>query len=136
MHIRDGLKAIRHIVMSGAKYVALNSYPSSGNSRENLTRSSDRNILSPNSSFDCHRQNYCRLGAITTGRFYLNNINCYPFNFPSNKALLIQPSHRTFPMDHDEIHIYPIDDELKRIVEQYDRACLSDDEDQISLRNK
>jgi hypothetical protein len=41
-----------------------------------------------------------------------------------NKAILVQLSHASFSHEQDEMHIYKIDDEFKKIVEQYDEACL------------
>lgn len=69
------------------------------------------------------KKDYCKLGQIKDGGFYANNINCPPFNFPVNKAILIQPSHVQLKMEPDEIHIYEIDEELKEIIKKYDKAC-------------
>ena len=100
MNIRNGLKAVQNVINSDAKYFAVSSYPA-----------------------NCSLVNFCRLGNITDGNYYTNNINCYPFNFPISKALVIEQSHTHFPDGTDELHIYPIDSELKAIVQQYDNAC-------------
>ncbi|CAF4014508.1 unnamed protein product, partial [Rotaria sp. Silwood1] len=123
MHIRNGLKAVRNVVMSGAKFFALSTYPPNGKSSAPNTRSIGNNEPLPLTPTGCVNKNYCTDGAITDGGWYQNNINCYPFNFPLNKAILVQPSHAKFPMEHDEMHVYKIDDELKKIVQQYDKAC-------------
>ncbi|CAF0799154.1 unnamed protein product [Rotaria sordida] len=124
MHIRNGLKAVRNVIRSGGKYFALSSYPPNGKSSASNSRSIDKNEPLPKQPLDCATKNYCKLGAIKEGDVYGNNINCYPFNFPLNKAILVQPSHEKFQIEYDEIHIYKIDDELKQIVEQYDNACI------------
>ncbi|CAF2344823.1 unnamed protein product [Rotaria sp. Silwood2] len=124
MHIRNGLKAVRNVIRSRAKYFALSSYPPKREFSTNTTRSINNKKSLPKQPLDCVSQNYCKLGAIKEGNVYGNNINCYPFNFPLNKAILVQPSHQTFYMEYDEIHIYKIDEELKQIVEQYDNACI------------
>jgi hypothetical protein len=124
MHIRNGLKAVRNVIMSGAKYFAVSTYPPNGKSSAPNTRSIGKNESLPLAPLECSNQHYCKMGLIKDGGLYRNNINCYPFSFPLNKAILVQPSHTIFPMnDPDEIHIYKIDDELKRIVAQYDNAC-------------
>jgi hypothetical protein len=109
--------------MSGAKFFAVSTYPPNGNSSASNTRSLEKNESLPFMPIDCIHQSYCALGGIKDGETYFNNINCYPFNFPLNKAILVQPSHATFFEEPDEIHIYKIDEELIKIVEQYDRAC-------------
>ncbi|UJR21389.1 hypothetical protein I4U23_024480 [Adineta vaga] len=124
MHIQNGLKAVRNVIMSGAKFFALSSYAPYGRSSEKSTRSIGKNESLPQTIPNCGSVDYCKLGQIKDGGMYSNNINCYPFNFPLNKAILLQPSHYKFPIDTDEMHIYMIDDELKRIVAKYDTACL------------
>ncbi|CAF3406291.1 unnamed protein product [Rotaria socialis] len=124
MHIRNALKAVRNIIQSGAKYFALSTYPPNDKSSAENKRSIDKNESLPRQPLGCETKNYCQLGAIKEGDVYRNNINCYPFNFPLDKAILVQPSHEKFQMEPDEIHIYIIDDELKQIVEQYDKACI------------
>jgi hypothetical protein len=124
MHIRNGLKAVRNVVLSGAKYFALSTYPAVSEHSVKIVRSIESNNSLVNVSIQCQTKDYCQLGAISDGGFYTNNINCHPFNFPLSKALLIQPSHQTFPIESDQIHIYPIDDELKNIVKRYDQACV------------
>lgn len=123
MHIQNGLKAVRNLVMSGAKYVALSSYPPPTKAERNPSRAIDKNESLPRIPPECAMNNYCQLGSIKDGSFYHNNINCAPFNFPLNKAILVQPSHQVFKIELDEMHIYPIDEELKQIVQEYDRAC-------------
>jgi hypothetical protein len=123
MHIRNGLKAVRNVVMSGARFFAVSSYPPYGKGSGSNTRSIGNNESLPLVPSECQNRNYCVLGKIQDGALYENNINCPPFNFPLNKAILVQPSHSKFYRDRDEIHIYEIDDELKKIVEQYDKAC-------------
>lgn len=123
MHIRNGLKAVRNVILSGAKYFALTSYPPNGKSSAANTRSIGKNESLPAKPIGCETKDYCKLGQINDGSFYANNINCPPFNFSLNKAILIQPSHVQFKMESDEIHIYEIDEELKQIVKQYDKAC-------------
>lgn len=124
MHIRNALKAVRNVIKSGAKYFALSTYPPNDKSSADNRRSINKNEPLPKQPLGCATKNYCQLGAIKEGDVYRNNINCYPFNFPLDKALLVQPSHEKFQMESDEIHIYKIDDELKQIVEQYDKACI------------
>jgi ubiquinone/menaquinone biosynthesis C-methylase UbiE len=123
MHIKNGLKSVQNIIRSGAKFFALSTYPPNGTSSASKTRSIEKNETLPLMPAECNSKNYCTLGEIKDGGTYPNNINCYPFNFPLAKAILVQPSHATFFMETDEIHIYKIDEELKRIVEQYDEAC-------------
>jgi hypothetical protein len=122
MNIKNGLKAVRNVIMSGAKFFAVSSYPAIGTSSN--IRSLENNESLPFMPIDCVNKTYCDIGNITDGDYYENNINCYPFNFPLNKAILVQPSHASFPIEPDEIHIYKIDEELKKVVEQYDKACL------------
>lgn len=122
MHIRNGLRAIQNVVLSGVKYLALTSFPP--NDQPSLNeRSIEKKEPLPSVPSLCTKQDYCVLGNITDGSFYKNNINCPPFNFPLNKSMLVQPSHKQFPKEHDEIHVYAIDDELKQIVQQYDKSC-------------
>jgi hypothetical protein len=109
--------------MSGARFFAVSTYPPNGKSSASNTRSIGSNESLPVAPSGCQNRNYCTLGRIQDGALYENNINCPPFNFPLNKAILVQPSHLQFYRDRDEMHIYEIDDELKRIVEQYDKAC-------------
>ncbi|CAF2412198.1 unnamed protein product [Rotaria sp. Silwood2] len=123
MHIRNGLKAVRNVIMSGAKFFALSTYPPNGRSSASNTRSIGKNESLPLIPTECVNKTYCTYGAIKDGDWYANNINCYPFNFPLNKAILVQQSHEKFGMEQDEMHIYKIDEELKKIVEQYDNAC-------------
>ncbi|CAF1070705.1 unnamed protein product [Rotaria sordida] len=123
MHIRNGLKAVRNAIMSGAKFFALSTYPPNGKSSASNTRSIGKNESLPLTPVECMNKSYCISGGIKDGDWYPNNINCHPFNFPLNKAILVQPSHEKFHMEHDEIHIYKIDEELKKIVEKYDKAC-------------
>jgi ubiquinone/menaquinone biosynthesis C-methylase UbiE len=123
MHIKNGLKAVQNVVRSGAKFFALTSFPPNGKSSASNTRSIEKNESLPLLPAECDQKNYCEMGNIKDGDYYTNNINCYPFNFPLNKAILLQPSHEKFHMESDEIHIYEINDELKQIVEQYDHAC-------------
>ena len=123
MQINRGLKAVRNVILSGAKFFALSTYPPNGQSSAANGRSIGKNDSLPDKPADCGKINYCRTGQIKDGDFYANNINCPPFNFPLNKAILVQKSHERFPHEHDEIHIYPIDDELRQIVAQYDKAC-------------
>jgi hypothetical protein len=123
MNIRDGLKAVRNVIRSGAKFFALSSYPPAGSNKANNTRTIGGNQPLPRSPVGCETKDYCKLGNIESGGFYANNINCPPFNFPLSKSILVQQSHSTFVIENDEIHIYPIDNELKNIVEQYDKAC-------------
>ncbi|CAF0821592.1 unnamed protein product [Rotaria sp. Silwood1] len=124
MHIQNGLKAVRNVIRSGAKYFALSSYPPNQIFSPNTSRSINKMEPLPRKPFECEIRNYCKTGAIKDGDFYENNINCYPFNFPLDKAILVKPSHTKFMTEYDEIHIYKIDDELKHIVEQYDNACI------------
>ncbi|CAF1108734.1 unnamed protein product [Adineta steineri] len=130
MNIRNGLKAVRNVIMSGAKYFAVSTYPANGKSSAANTRSIAKNEPLPSMPVECQFMKYCTLGNIPDGDFYRNNINCDPFNFPLNKAILVQPSHQIFytEMERDEIHIYKIDDELKQIVKQYDEACIEGDQ--------
>ncbi|CAF2198527.1 unnamed protein product [Rotaria magnacalcarata] len=123
MHIKNGLKAVRNVIMSGAKYFALSTYPPNGKPAGSVRRSIGKNSTLPLTLNECINSTYCSTGAITDGGFYQNNINCHPFNFPLSKAILVQPSHEKFPIEHDEMHIYKIDDEFKSIVEKYDKAC-------------
>lgn len=124
MNIKNGLKAVRNVVNSGAKYFALSTYPPDGNSSISIKRSIGEKNSLPIMPDECQGKNYCTLGAIQDGDVYKNNINCPPFSFPLDRAILIQRSHAKFPMESDEIHIYPIDDHLKELVKQYDQACL------------
>jgi hypothetical protein len=124
MHIKNGLKAVRNVIMSGARFFALSTYPANETSSATNTRSLGKNESLLFLPIECANKSYCALGGIKDGDFYQNNINCHPFNFPLNKAILVQPSHATFVNEQDQIHIYQIDDELKKIVEQYDKACL------------
>ena len=124
MNIKNGLKAVRNVVNSGARFFALSTYPPNGRSSTPMTRSIGNNQSLPITPSECEGKNYCTLGAIKDGDFYLNNINCPPFSFPLNRAILVQSSHEKFSIESDEIHIYPIDDHLKQIVKQYDQACL------------
>jgi hypothetical protein len=123
MHIKNALKAVQNIIRSGAKFFALTTFPPNEKSSAPNTRSIEKNEPLPSMPTDCNWKDYCILGRIKEGDVYHNNINCHPFNFPLNKTILLQPSHQKFYMESDEIHIYPIDDELKNIVEQYDQAC-------------
>jgi hypothetical protein len=100
MNVRNGLNAVRNVITSNARFFAVSSYPA-----------------------NCSSVNFCVLGNIVDGNFYQNNINCQPFGFPSGKALIIKKSHNHFPDGTDELHIYPIDSELKSIVEKYDKTC-------------
>lgn len=102
----------------------MSSYPPNGKSSVDNTRPMNQNVSLPKQPLNCIDKNYCKLGNINEGNVYFNNINCYPFNFPLNTAILIQPSHEKFKIESDEIHIYKIDDELKQIVEQYDKVCI------------
>ncbi len=124
MNIKNGLKAVRNVIMSGAKFFAVSSYPPNGKFSVLNTRSLEKHESLPFMPIDCVNKTYCAIGNIKDGGLYQNNINCYPFNFPLNKAILVQPSHASFPIEPDEIHIYKIDEELKKVVEQYDKACL------------
>ncbi len=124
MHILNGLKAVRNVIMSGAKFFALSTYPPNGNASASNYRLLGKNESLPFMPIECVNKSYCSYGKIKDGTMYWNNINCHPFNFPLNKALLVQPSHEKFFMETDEIHIYEIDEELKKVVEQYDKACL------------
>jgi hypothetical protein len=123
MHIKNGLKAVRNVIVSRAKFFAVSTYPPNEKSSASNTRSLEKNESLPFMPIHCDYQSYCITGRIKDGEVYHNNINCYPFNFPLNKAILVQPSHATFFEEADEIHIYKIDEELIKIVEQYDRAC-------------
>ncbi len=123
MDIRNGLKAVRNVVMSGARFFAVSTYPPNGKSSASNTRSIGSNESLPLFPSECQNRSYCAPGKIKEGDMYGNNINCHPFNFPLNKAILVQPSHSKFVMEVDEMHIYKIDDDLKKIVEQYDKAC-------------
>jgi hypothetical protein len=123
MHIKNALKAVQNVIRSGARYFALTTYPPNGKASAPNYRSIETNEPLPSVPIGCDQENYCRVGNIKDGDFYKNNINCYPFNFPLSKAILLQPSHEKFALEADEIHIYPIDDELKRIVDQYDQVC-------------
>lgn len=123
MHIKIALKAVRNVIMSGAKFFAVSTFPPNGKSSAPNTRSIGKNELLPLMPTECTNKTYCAIGAIKDEDYYKNNINCHPFSFPLNKAILVQPSHATFPMETDEIHIYQIDEDLKKIVEQYDNAC-------------
>ncbi|UJR19219.1 hypothetical protein I4U23_022348 [Adineta vaga] len=124
MNIRNGLKAVRNVVTSNAKYFAVSTYPPEKASPDTVTRSIEKNETLPLIPSGCSKKNYCKVGNITEGNWYPNNINCHPFNFPLNKAILVQPSHKIFSIEYDEIHIYKIDDELKNIVKHYDDACI------------
>lgn len=124
MHIRNGLKAVRNVILSGAKFFALTTYPPNGRSSASNIRTIGNNESLPWTPIECINKTYCQQGAITDGGHYANNINCHPFSFPLNKSILMQPSHQKFVIEHDEMHIYKIDDELKNIVQQYDKACL------------
>lgn len=123
MHIRNGLQAVRNIVSSGAKYIVVSSYPPN-NQAPSHSRSIGKNETLPTIPSECDKQDYCQLGSINDGNMYSNNINCPPFNFPLHKAVLIQPSHKQFLHENDEIHAYRIDEELKQIVQNYEKACL------------
>jgi hypothetical protein len=123
MHIKNSLKAVRNVIMSGAKFFAVSTYPPNGNASASPHRSLEKNESLPLMPPGCLYKHYCANGKIKDGEFYHNNINCPPFNFPLNKAILVQPSHTTFVTEQDQIHIYKIDEELKTIVEQYDKAC-------------
>lgn len=122
MNIMNGLKAVRNAVLSGAKFIVVSSYPPRKSSTPRL-RSLDGNEPLPSVSELCQGIDFCKRGAINDGGFYGNNINCPPFNFPLEKALLVQASHKQFPVERDEIHVYAIDNELISIVQKYDRAC-------------
>ncbi len=124
MHIKNGLKAVRNVIMSGAKFFAVSTFPPNEKASAPNMRSLEKNESLPFMPIDCVYKSYCSAGNIKDGDFYHNNINCHPFNFPLNKAILVQLSHASFSHESDEMHIYKIDDELKRIVEQYDKACL------------
>lgn len=123
MHIRNGLQTIRNVVLSGVKYLAVTSFPPNDQPTVNR-RSIDKKESLPSMAPLCDKQDYCVLGNITDGDFYKNNINCPPFNFPLKKSMLVQPSHKHFLKEYDEIHVYRIDNELRQIVQQYDKACL------------
>jgi hypothetical protein len=110
--------------MSGAKFFAVSSYPPDGKASASNMRSLEKNESLPFMPIGCVNRTYCNVGNIKDGDMYRNNINCHPFNFPLNKAILVQLSHASFSHEPDEIHIYKIDDELKKIVKQYDKACV------------
>ncbi|CAF1194226.1 unnamed protein product, partial [Didymodactylos carnosus] len=101
MSIKNGLRAVKNVVLSGAKYFAVSSYPA-----------------------PCVEK-ICAVRNIVDGGFYHNNINCPPFNFPINATIFKQPSHSQFKSEKDEFHMYKIDDILKQIVKQYDKACMA-----------
>lgn len=122
MNIHNGLKAVRNAVNSGAKFLAVSSYPPH-NKGPSSSRSLGKNETLPIVSELCQNADFCKFGAIEDGGYYQNNINCPPYNFPLHKALLVQPSHKQFQHENDEIHVYAIDDDIKKIVEQYDKAC-------------
>jgi hypothetical protein len=123
MNIKNALKAVRNVIRSGAKFFALTTFPPNEQSSASNTRSIEKNESLPSVPIGCNTKDYCVLGRIKEGDVYHNNINCHPFNFPLNKTILLQPSHAKFPQESDEIHIYEIDEELKKIVEEYDKAC-------------
>jgi len=95
MNILNGLAAVKNIIFSGAKYFLVSSYP--------------RKCV-----------DFCRAGNITDGKFYRNNMNCPPFEFPA--PLFRKPSHNP-PVEKDEIHLYKIDDDLKERAKHYDNKC-------------
>jgi hypothetical protein len=123
MHIKNALKAVQNVIRSGAKFFALTTFPPNEQSSAANPRSIEKNETLPSVPIGCETKNYCDIGNTKDGGFYHNNINCHPFNFPLDKAILVQRSHEKFPQESDEIHIYKIDEELIKIVGEYDKAC-------------
>ena len=74
MHIRNGLQAIRNIVSSGAKYIALSSYPP-GKQPPSHSRSIGKNETLPAVLSACDQEDYCQLGSIADGNMYFNKID-------------------------------------------------------------
>jgi hypothetical protein len=95
INILDALVAVKNIIFSGSKYFLVST--------------------SPESCVD-----YCRVGNITDGDFYHNNINCPPFNFP---APLFKMASHNAAKENDEMHLYKIDDILKDKAKNYDQSC-------------
>jgi hypothetical protein len=95
INILDGLLAVKNIIFSGSTYFLVSTFP-------------DQCV------------DICRLGNITNGGFYHNNINCPPFNFPP--PLFKMRSHVSIK-ENDEIHLYKIDDILKDKAKRFDQSC-------------
>lgn len=119
--IRDALQHIpilkvqqilhKVILESGAKWLITSSYPES-------------DTLHHKDTAACHNDEklFCSKGAMRNGDggWYPIALDCAPFLFPP--PAVKTPSHSTFPIEHDFMYIYRIDDALKDAVRKM-RLC-------------